>query len=79
MFKEIFTEAKDMTKEYDGFYVLNVETGKRSKYPYIKGKNHTDVEAKAIADEKKLAKKPNGAFIVDGFVPKGEYSTHNIK
>ena len=77
-FKELF-EAKDMTRQYDGFYVVDMSTGKTTKYPYIKGKNHKDVEQAAFREQRKLTKNPKGSFLVHGFVPKGEYKTHKAK
>ena len=72
-FKEYMSEAKDMTRQYDGFFILNRETGKQGKYPYIKGKNHVDVEDAAIRDEMKRTGLERSNFTVYGFVQKGEY------
>ena len=46
MFKELF-EAKDMKNHYDGFYIRNTKTKEKTRYPYIKGKDHRDVEMAA--------------------------------
>ena len=72
-FKEYINEAKDLTRQYDGFYILNRNTGKESKYTYKKGKYHVDVEDSAIRDEMKLTGLERNNFTVSGFVKKGEY------
>lgn len=61
----------DMTKEYDGFYLLNNTTGELTKFPYRHGIHHIDVEDSAIRDMKKID--PDEKYIVYGFVKKGEY------
>jgi len=63
----------DMTKDYDGFIVLNTKTKKLYKFKYVKGTKNVQVENDAIA---KLMKELDGArssFMVHGLIRKGEW------
>ena len=75
MLKEIveeLNEAKDMKRHYDGFKILNKKTKKETRYPYIKGSNHVDVEDAAIRDQMRVSKLKRSYFTVSGFIQKGE-------
>ena len=68
-----FNEAKDLTRVYDGFYVLNTVTKEKVKYRYKKGVFHGDIEKSAFQKEAELNKQKPQDFIVHGFIKKGEY------
>jgi len=70
-FKELF-EAKDMKNQYDGFIIRNSKTKETTKYPYIKGKHHKDIEDAAKEEQAKLTKQKVSDFGVSGFVKKGK-------
>ena len=63
----------DMTKDYDGFVVLNDKTKKMTKFRYVKGINNVKVENEAIAKLMKSTGLSRGYFGVHGFVRKGEW------
>ena len=68
------TEA-DMTRNYDGFKVLNSKTKKLTKFRYVKGRKSTDVENDAFRTLSKATGLPTSYFMVHGFVRKGDYAT----
>jgi len=63
----------DMTKEYDGFVVLDTKTKKSYKFKYIKGSKSVNVENDAIAKLMKSTGESRATFMVHGFVKKGEW------
>ena len=63
----------DMTKDYDGFVVLDSKTKKSYKFKYVKGTNNVKVENEAIAKLMASTKEPRSNFMVHGFVRKGEW------
>lgn len=63
----------DMTKDYDGFVVLDSKTKKTYKFKYVKGTNNVKVESDAIAKLMTSTKEPRSNFMVHGFVRKGEW------
>jgi hypothetical protein len=65
----------DMTKDYDGFIVLDAKTKKNYKFRYVKGTNNVKVENEAIAKLMKDTREPRATFMVNGFVRKGEWDT----
>ena len=63
----------DMTKDYDGFVVLDTKTKKSYKFKYIKGSKSVNVENDAIAKLMKSTGESRATFMVHGFVKKGEW------
>jgi hypothetical protein len=63
----------DMTKDYDGFIVIDYKTKKNYKFRYIKGTNNVKVEDEAIAKLMKDTRQPRATFAVNGLVRKGEW------
>ena len=63
----------DMTKDYDGFIVLDREVKKSYKFKYVKGTNNKKVEDEAIAKLQKQTGAGRHVFMVHGFVKKGEW------
>jgi hypothetical protein len=61
---------KDMTRHYKGFRLLNSQTEELTEYPYIKGKDHRDVECAAIQEQMNLTGQPRHDFGVYGFIHK---------
>ena len=70
--ESVITEG-DMTKEYDGFVVLDTKTKKSYKFKYIKGSKSVNVENDAIAKLMKSTGESRATFMVHGFVKKGEW------
>lgn len=74
LFEEFINEgflSGDLTKEYDGFIVLDVKNQKAYKFRYIKGTKSVKVENEAIA--KVLKATPSAACMVNGSIEKGEF------
>lgn len=82
--KSIYDDAKesmdesvvnegDMTKDYDGFVVLDREVNKNYKFKYIKGTNNKKVEDEAIAKLQKQTGAGRHVFMVNGLIKKGEW------
>lgn len=63
----------DLTKEYDGFIVLDVKNQKTYKFRYIKGTKSVKAEDEAIAKVMKATGEPRGVFMVHGSIKKGEF------
>lgn len=70
--EESISEA-DMSRQYDGFTVLDTKTKKQYKFRYIKGVDNVKVENDAIAKVMKATNSPRTNFMVHGFVKKGEF------
>jgi hypothetical protein len=62
----------DMSREYDGFVVLDYKSKKQYKFRYSRG-NNVPQENDAIAKMMKSTRLPRSSFAVNGFVRKGEY------
>jgi len=69
----------DMTRDYDGFVVLDSKTKKSYKFRYVKGTNNVKVENDAIAKLMNLTKEPRGNYSVHGFVRKGEWDKSDFE
>ena len=67
----------DMTKQYDGFIVLDSKSKKTYKFKYIKGTSNVNVENVAIDKLVKSTGEPRANFAVHGFVKKGEWAKDN--
>jgi hypothetical protein len=65
----------DMTKDYDGFIVLDSKTKKTYKFKYVKGTSNVKVENDAIAKLVKSIGSSQANFMVHGFVKKGEWNS----
>jgi hypothetical protein len=63
----------DMTKDYDGFIVLNGKTKKLYKFKYVKGTKNVQVENDAIAKLMKELDEDRSRFMVHGLIRKGEW------
>jgi hypothetical protein len=72
MGESVVNEA-DMTRQYDGFIVLDQKTKKNYKFKYVKGVNNVEVENDAIAKLMKTTNADRANFIVNGFIKKGEF------
>jgi hypothetical protein len=72
-FQESVVTEGDMTRQYDGFIVLDSKTKKTYKFKYIKGSNNVNVENIAIAKLMKSTGSPRANFAVHGFVRKGQW------
>jgi hypothetical protein len=88
--KSIYDDAKesmdesvvnegDMTKDYDGFVVLDTKAKKSYKFKYIKGSKSVNVENDAIAKLMKSTGESRGTFMVNGFVKKGEWDKSDFE
>jgi hypothetical protein len=72
MGESVVNEA-DMTRQYDGFIVLDQKTKKQYKFRYIRGVDNVDDENDAIKTVMYLTKQPRTNFIVHGLIKKGEF------
>jgi hypothetical protein len=72
MGESVVNEA-DMTRQYDGFIVLDQKTKKQYKFRYIRGVDNVDDENDAIKTIMYLTKQPRTNFIVHGLIKKGEF------
>lgn len=68
----------DMTKQYDGFIVLDMKNQKQYKFKYVKGTSNVKVEDVAIAKLMKATHQHRADFGVYGFVKKGEWDKNPI-
>jgi hypothetical protein len=68
-----------MTKDYDGFVVLDTKAKKSYKFKYIKGSKSVNVENDAIAKLMKSTGESRGTFMVNGFVKKGEWDKSDFE
>lgn len=68
-----------MTKDYDGFIVLDFKTKKLYKGHYIKGVKNTKAEDTAIAKAMKITGSPRNQFAIHGFVKKGEQDSSDAE
>ena len=68
----------DMTKDYDGFIILDIKTKKQYKGRYIKGLKNTKAEDIAIAAAMKMTGTDRFAFGVYGFIKKGEFNKSEL-
>lgn len=82
-FKELFentvNEAKDLTRQYDGFVLRNTTTGEETKYPYRKGVWHRDVEDAAFREQVKLTGQERWEFGIFKLIKKGEWDKIKTK
>jgi galactitol-specific phosphotransferase system IIB component len=69
----------DMTKDYDGFIVLDFKTKKLYKGHYIKGVKNTKAEDTAIDKAMKMTGSPRSNFAVHGFIKKGEWDSSDTE
>ena len=67
----------DMTKDYDGFIVLDSKTKKTYKFKYSKGTSSVKVENGAIDKLSNSTGSPKSNFMVHGFVKKGEWNSND--
>ena len=74
-FKESVVTEGDMTRQYDGFIVLDSKTKKTYKFKYIKGANNVNVENNAIDKLVKATHQTRANFVVHGFVKKGQWDS----
>lgn len=74
---ENFLNEGDMTRDYDGFIVLDTKHQKQYKFKYVKGTSNVKVEDSAIAELMKEIKEPRSTFMVHGFVKKGEWDKND--
>ena len=72
MGESVVNEA-DMSRQYDGFIVLDQKTKKQYKFRYIRGVDNVDDENDAIKTVMYLTKQPRTNFIVHGLIKKGEF------
>jgi hypothetical protein len=72
-FQESVVTEGDMTRQYDGFIVLDSKTKKTYKFKYIKGANNVNVENIAIDKLVKATHQTRANFAVHGFVKKGQW------
>lgn len=70
---ESFLNEGDMTRDYDGFIVLDQKNQNLYKFKYVKGTSNVKVEDAAISELMKEIKQPRANFMVHGFVRKGEW------
>jgi hypothetical protein len=71
--RESFINEGDMSREYDGFVVLDSKSKKQYKFKYSRG-NNVPQENDAIAKMMKSTKEPRSTFMVHGFVKRGEWN-----
>ena len=69
----------DMTKDYDGFIVLDSKSKKTYKFKYVKGTNNVKVENGAIDKLVNSTGSPRANFMVHGFVRKGEWNSNDTE
>lgn len=69
----------DWTKKYDGFIILDIKNKKTWKARYIKGTRNVKAEDDAIAKVMQKTGEPRNAFMVHGFIKKGEWDNTNIE
>jgi hypothetical protein len=72
MGESVVNEA-DMSRQYDGYIVLDQKTKKQYKFRYIRGVDNVDDENDAIKTVMYLTKQPRTNFIVHGLIKKGEF------
>jgi hypothetical protein len=65
----------DMTRQYDGFIVLDKKTKKQYKARYMKGIDNVKVENDAIANIITQTGTNRPELIVYGFIKKGDFDT----
>jgi hypothetical protein len=63
----------DMTRYYDGFIIMNLQSKEQKQYPYRKGVNSIDAEAQAIKEQMQLQGCDRGALIINGLIKKGDF------
>jgi hypothetical protein len=78
MDESVVNEA-DMTRQYDGFIVLDQKTKKNYKFNYIKGVDNVKAENNAIAKLMQQTSSPRGNFMVNGLIKKGEFTKANAE
>lgn len=62
----------DMSREYDGFVVLDYKSKKQYKFRYSRG-NNVPQENDAIDKLMKSTRLPRSSFAVHGFIKKGDF------
>lgn len=67
----------DMTKDYDGFIILDLKGQKTYKFKYVKGNSNVKVENDAIDKVVKSTGLSRSNFAVHGFVKKGEWDKND--
>ena len=72
-FTNEYLNEGDMTKDYDGFIILDFKTKKLYKGRYIKGVKNTKAEDITIDKAMKMTGSPRSNFAVHGFIKKGEW------
>lgn len=70
---ESFLNESDMTRQYDGFIVLDREVNKNYKFKYVKGIKNTEVENQAIAKLQKETGAGRHVFMVNGLIKRGQW------
>ena len=75
--KESEVNEGDMTKDYDGFIVLDTKAKKSYKFKYAKGTSNVNVENDAIAKLMKNLAQARPDFIVNGLIRKGEWDKND--
>jgi len=69
---ESFLNEADMSRQYDGFVVLDSKNQKSYKFKYSRG-NNVPQENDAIDKLVKGIKEPSANFAVHSFIRKGEW------
>ena len=77
--KESEVNEGDMTKDYDGFIVLDSKTKKLYKFRYVKGTSNVKVENDAIDKLIKANGLTRANYMVHGFVRKGEWDKNDTE
>ena len=72
MDESVVNEA-DMSRQYDGYIVLDQKTKKQYKFKYIRGVDNVKDENDAIKTIMYLTKQPRSNFMVHGLIKKGEF------
>lgn len=78
-FTNKYLNEGDMTKDYDGFIILDFKTKKLYKGRYIKGVKNTKAEDLTIDKAMKMTGSPRYNFAVHGFIKKGEWDKSNTE
>lgn len=63
----------DMTKDYDGFILLDMRNKRQFKFFYERGVNNVKVEDAAIQKLMNFTKLPRSNFAVHGFIKRGKW------
>lgn len=67
----------DMSREYDGFIVLDYKSKNQYKFRYSRG-NNVPQENDAIDKLMKSTRLPRSSFAVHGFIKKGDFDKSEL-